>query len=93
MGSNGKIFTTIKEMVEETGLPYKRIYNDIKNNILPATKRGNRYYIYTSDSSKYILDIIAENRKYSAEDATNLIKNLDVVLAFLGGKANDKPKN
>ena len=62
MGSNGTIFMTIHELMTESGLPYKRIYNDIKSKKLKAVKQGKSYYIYTTDANEYIFNLICEAR-------------------------------
>lgn len=103
MGGNGqpKIFLTVNQLSKEIGLPRNQIIKDIKSGRLPAMKRGKSYYIYSTDSSKYIYDLVCEarglddNRKETLEflagvDPIILTKVLSQVE---GGILNDKSKD
>ena len=77
MDNSGQVFTTINEMVEQTKLPYRRIYNDIKSKKLPAIKKGNRYYIYSKDADKYVFNESVFLRKEESKlDTQKILDNL-----------------
>ena len=48
---------TVADMCEATGLKKSRIYRDIRNGVLLAHKKGNKYYIFVKDADHYIADI------------------------------------
>ena len=108
MDNSGQVFTTINEMVEQTKLPYRTIYNYINSKNLPAIKKVNSYYIYSKDADKYVFNIICEARGLPENNTDVLFKErLEYILRYLGGANfdelvkeikegghnNDKPKN
>ena len=101
-GSDGKnsntVFVTIKQIVNDTGLPYKRIYNDVKTGVLPAVKKGKSYYIYIADIQDYYYKLTCEARKQDPDRYKCLWDPSTVMTAILNVndkevKKDDKPKN
>ena len=91
------VFIDIKQVSQETGLPRKRVYNDIKSGALPAVKRGNKYYIYEGDYSKYVYKMVCDARGVDADKAYKLLaepSTEDMLKAILKGlDSSDKPKD
>ena len=79
------IFTTPMKISKETGLPYKQILSDIHSNVLPAFRKGNSYYIYSTDASKYIFNLVCTAR------GIEVAQILDRIEKGLG--INDKSKD
>jgi len=93
MSNDGKIFTTIKEISKESGIPYRQILNDINNRVLPAIKKGKSYYIYTTDASDYYYKLVCQARGQDPEKYRSLL-NGDIVNQVIGSVLNnDKSKD
>ena len=90
-------FVIARQLAKETGLQYKQILKDIHNNVLPAVKIGNSYYIYRQDAKKYTFDIVCRARGQKPGDYDFLLglDGYQLVQAFVkeGAKINDKSKD
>lgn len=91
-----KIFVNVNQLSKETGLPRNQITKDIHSGILPAFKRGKSYYIYTTDASKYIFNLVCKARgidpdKYSFLVGIDMVQILEAIEKGLDN--NDKFKN
>jgi hypothetical protein len=90
------LFVTLKQASKDTGLPYKRLYNDVRAGILPAVKKGNSYYIYTADMGEYCYRLACEARKQDPDRYRCLWDPGSVMTSILDDKEvkkDDKPKN
>lgn len=92
------VFVTVNQIARETGLPRNQILKDIKSGRLPALKKGNSYYIYNTDSSKYIYDLVCEARGVKSE-TYDFLTGVDPIvltkalLEVQGGIVDDKSKD
>ena len=97
-----KVFVTVNQLSKETGLPRNQITKDIKSGKLPAMKRGKSYYIYSTDSSKYIYDLVCEARGLDEgrKETLNFLAGVDPLILTKvlsqveeGGILDDKSEN
>ena len=79
------IFVSVKQLVRETGLPYRQVLRAIRKGTLPAVKLGNSYYMYEEDASKFIYNLVCKARKVDPDKYKELRNNL-----FNLGGNNDK---
>jgi hypothetical protein len=92
------LFVTIKQLEKETGIKRNQIVKDIHSGRLPHIKRGHYYYIYRSDASRYIYELVCEARHVNP-DEYSFLRDTDselleqVLKSVLGEmKENDKSK-